>query len=468
MAAQGTPSSPPARLFGTDGIRGPAGTAPLDRASLLRLGRALGKLLAEEASPPSVLLAGDTRSSTPEICRWLSQGLEQSGCQTVYGGVLPTPAVSRLAKTGAFTAGIAVSASHNPFPDNGVKLLDGSGFKWSRKAELELERRFANEPEASREDAARETTREAIELEPLGELRQQYLSEITALFPRRVLAGVSVVLDTAHGAASGLATDFFVALGAEVVALGNRPDGFNINLACGSTHPESAIASTLDHGADLGFTFDGDADRVLAIDEVGGLHDGDAMLYALAIDLAREGKLDPPRLVVTSMSNLGLQAALERQGIGLVRCDVGDRAVVETLLSEGLILGGEQAGHIVHLGLSSTGDGLLSAALLAQAVNSSGKALSELTADFRRFPQILRSIQVPRKPAFGSLPRVMTEVRRVEQALGATGRLVLRYSGTEPLARVMIEGPNQKQIENLAEGLAATIAREIQPLETGS
>ena len=467
MAAQAISSSPPTRLFGTDGIRGPAGTAPLDRASLLRLGRALGKLLAEGASPPSVLLAGDTRSSTPEICRWLSQGLEQSGCQTVYGGVLPTPAISRLAKAGAFMAGIAVSASHNPFPDNGVKLLDGSGFKWSRQAELELERRFASEPEAVQENPG-ETPREEIELEPLGELRRRYLSEITALFPRRAFAGLSIVLDTAHGAASGLATDFFTGLGAEVVTLGNRPDGSNINLACGSTHPESAIASTLDHGADLGFAFDGDADRVIAIDEVGGLHDGDAMLYVLAIDLAREGKLDPPRLVATSMSNLGLETALERQGIGLVRCDVGDRAVVETLLSEGLILGGEQAGHIVHLDLSSTGDGLLSAGLLAQAVNSSGKSLSELTADFRRFPQILRNIRVPRKPAFGSLPRVMTEVRRVERTLGATGRLVLRYSGTEPLARVMIEGPDQKKIEDLAEGLAATIAREIQPLETGT
>ncbi len=460
--------SAPTRLFGTDGIRGPAGTAPLDRASLLRLGRALGKLLAENASSPSAILAGDTRSSTPEISSWLAQGLEQSGCRTVYGGVLPTPAVSRLTKTRAFTVGIAISASHNPFPDNGVKLLDGLGFKWSREAEFELERRFDDEPEATAQETASETTPAANRLEPLAELRQQYLVELATLFPSRALAGMSVVLDTAHGAASDLATDFFVGLGAEVVALGNSPDGSNINLACGSTHPQAAIAGTLDHGADLGFAFDGDADRAMAIDEVGTLHDGDAMLYALATCWARDGKLDPARLVATSMSNLGLETALERQGIELLRCDVGDRAVVETLRSEGLVLGGEQSGHIVHLGLSSTGDGLLSAALIAQTVNLSGKPLSELTAGFRRSPQVLRSVQVPRKPEFGSLPRVMAEVQRVEKALGATGRLVLRYSGTEPLARVMIEGPNQKQIEALAAGLVATIEREIEPRDTDS
>lgn len=455
------------RLFGTDGIRGPAGTAPLNRASLLRLGRALGKLLSEDTPSPSAIIAGDTRSSTPEICRWLSQGLEENGCHTLYGGILPTPAVSRLAKARSSTVGIAVSASHNPFPDNGVKLMDGSGFKWPRERESELERLFAVESKVSEPEGS-EATRTPDRLEPVSELRQQYLAELTALLPPLALAGMSIVLDTAHGAAAGLATDFFEALGAKVVPLGDRPDGSNINQGCGSTHPESAAEETVERHANIGFAFDGDADRAIAIDETGALHDGDAMLYAIATWLLQEGELEPPRLVATSMSNLGLETALERQGIGLVRCDVGDRAVVETLRSKGLVLGGEQAGHIVHLGLSSTGDGLLSAALLAQAVNSSGNSLSNLTAGFRRFPQILRNIQVPSKPEFRSLPRVMTEAQRVEEQLGAQGRLVLRYSGTEPLARVMIEGPDQRQIEELAEQLAITIAREIEGLEERS
>ncbi|MCP4202823.1 MAG: phosphoglucosamine mutase [bacterium] len=454
----------PTRLFGTDGIRGPAGTAPLDRASLLRLGRALGSLLSAETSSPSAIIAGDTRSSTPTISYWLSRGLEERGCRTLYGGVLPTPAVSRLAKARAADVGIAVSASHNPFPDNGVKFLDGQGFKWSRERETELERRFALEPESSESEGS-ETLGPAADLEPSSALAQQYISELTALFPPGALAGLSIVLDTAHGAATGLATDFFERLGATVVALGNRPDGSNINQACGSTDPESAARATANHRANIGFAFDGDADRAVAIDETGTLHDGDAMLYVLATWLLHEGRLEPPRLVATSMSNLGLETALGREGISLLRCDVGDRAVVETLRSEGLVLGGEQAGHIVHLGLSSTGDGLLVAALLAQAVSSSGKSLSSLTAGFRRFPQILRNIRVTSKPELGSLPRVMSEARRVEELLGNQGRLVLRYSGTEPLARVMIEGPDQEQIEGLAEKLAATISHEIDGIE---
>lgn len=449
------------RLFGTDGIRGPAGSPPLDRPSLIRIGRALGRLLAEESESPSALLAGDTRGSTPDICRWLALGLEERGCRTVFGGVLPTPAVSRLAKSRAATVGVAVSASHNPFPDNGVKLLDGRGFKWSRARELALEQLYEAEPDP-KPSAAEARGSDSSRLEPLGQLARQYLDELAGLFPARALAGLPVVLDTANGAASGLAAELFEALGAEVTTLGDAPDGSNINLGCGSTQPQRAMSATVEHDAALGFAFDGDADRALAIDERGELHDGDAMLYVLANWLRREGRLDPPRLVATSMSNLGLERALEARGIGLVRCDVGDRAVVETLISEGLVLGGEQAGHLVHLGLSSTGDGLVSAALLARAVHTSGKPLSELAAGFVRFPQILRNLRVPAKPDLASLPRVAAEVARVERALGATGRLVLRYSGTEPLARVMIEGPDQAQIEVLAEQLATTIAEEIE------
>lgn len=450
------------RLFGTDGIRGPAGQAPLDAASLTRLGRALGKALSSEAPSAQAVLAGDTRSSTSQICTWLASGLEESGCATRYGGVLPTPAVARLTASANATVGIAVSASHNPSPDNGVKLLDGSGFKWPRDRELELERAFANEPALTVEEVRRREGLAAPEVE--HELQARYLTELIEIFSGKTCEGLAVLLDTAHGAGTDLATKLFEKLGAEANAIGDRPDGFNINRDCGSTHPELAARETVARQADLGFAFDGDADRVVAIDETGALHDGDAMLYVLARWLHQRGKLDPPSLVATSMSNLGLEEALREAGIGLVRCDVGDRAVVETLRSEGLLLGGEQSGHIVHLGLSSTGDGLLTAALLARVVQSSGAPLSVLAAGFRRFPQILRNIRVASKPELVSLPGVMSEARRVEARLANQGRLVLRYSGTEPLARVMIEGRDQGEIEELADGLATTIASEIENL----
>lgn len=250
-----------------------------------------------------------------------------------------------------------------------------------------------------------------------------------------------------------------------MTTIGDRPDGTNINRNCGSTVPGVVAAETVESGADLGFAFDGDADRVIACDETGAIHDGDAMLYVLATALAARGELVPPRIAVTSMSNLGLEVALAEAGIELVRTDVGDRAVVEALRTGGLLLGGEQSGHLVHLGLASTGDGLLSAALLANCVAASGEPLSRLASGFERFPQILRNVEVPSKPEFGSLPAVVAAARRVEETLGDHGRLVLRYSGTEPLARVMIEGPSQNEIEALAESLATTIAAEIGALE---
>ncbi len=452
-------TSPP-RLFGTDGIRGPAGRPPLDAASLARLGRALGGYLTSAGPEPRVLLGGDTRSSTPQICFALATGLEEAGCATRYGGVLPTPAVARLTASTAAAAGIAVSASHNPFPDNGVKLLDGAGFKWPRELEVELERRFAALPRVTA--AFQLEDLENLEIDPT--LAEQYLAELSSLFSPNAFQGLSVLLDTAHGAATGHAATLFEALGARVECAGNRPDGTNINRKCGSTHPQLAARETVRTAADLGFAFDGDADRVIAIDETGAPHDGDAMLFVLARWLRDRGELDPPRLVATSMSNLGLEVALRDAGIELVRCEVGDRAVVETLRRENLVLGGEQSGHIVHLGLSSTGDGLLSAALLARVVRSTGQPLSRLLDGFRRFPQILRNVPVPSKPALGSLPGVTAQARRVEARLGGQGRLVLRYSGTEPLARVMIEGRNQDEIEELAEDLATTIATEIDSL----
>lgn len=275
------------------------------------------------------------------------------------------------------------------------------------------------------------------------------------------LAGMRVVADAGNGAASGYAGELFGRLGADCTVLAAQPDGRNINQGCGSTVPEKVAAAVLRLGADLGAAFDGDADRCVLADERGEVRDGDAILYLWALDLERQGKLEPARIVATSMSNLGLERALAREGIGVVRCGVGDREVVETMRREGILLGGEQSGHIVQLDLEATGDGLLTALQMTYLVRRAGRPLSELLAGFRRYPQILVNVRVARKPDFAALPRLAAAARAVEDELGTDGRLVLRYSGTEPLARVMIEGPEQDAIEVMARQLAAILAEEL-------
>ncbi len=455
------------RLFGTDGIRAPFGAPPLDRATVTALARALGAALATPASPPMgdaaapaeplVVLGGDTRESTAEICRWLAAGLAAGGARCRYAGTLPTPGIARLARDLEAAAGISVSASHNPYPDNGIKLIDGGGFKWNEAAELALEERLgrAAAPEAAVGFALPELEIEAA-------LAERYLEELAATLPAgRPLSGFRLVIDAGNGAASALAGPLFSRLGAEVEILSAAPDGRNVNDGCGSTAPAAMAARVRQGGADLGAAFDGDADRAIVADERGQVRDGDAMMYLWATHLHRQQRLDPPAIVATSMSNLGLERALAREGITLVRCDVGDRAVVETMRREGIALGGEQSGHIVHLGLATTGDGLLTALQMAGIVAATGHPLSELLAGFRRYPQVLVNVPVREKPELLALPGVAAAVRAVEDRLGADGRLVLRYSGTEPLARVMIEGPDQDTVESLAGGIAQAIAAEI-------
>ena len=460
---------PQRRLFGTDGVRAPYGTPPLDRATITALAAALGRTLARRTNgaAPEVVIGGDTRASTPEICRWVAAGLATAGAAVRYVGTVPTPAVAYLTRRLAAAAGVVVSASHNPLPDNGVKLIDAGGGKWSEEAEAALEAEFeaAAAPLPEAEHHALTADGDAVDL---------YLGHLAAGLPAgdgggppetAPLAGLSLALDAANGAASPFARTLFERLGATVTALCDRPDGGNINHGCGSTHPERLAAAVAAGGHDLGFAFDGDADRALLVDETGAVRDGDAMLYLWARWLRGEGMLEPPVIVATSMSNLGLERALAAAGIGVVRCGVGDREVVETLRREGLVLGGEQSGHLVDLALSTTGDGLLTALHIACRVarerRASGATVSALLAGFRRFPQVLFNVRVTAKPRLDALPAVAAVARRVEQSLGRDGRLVLRYSGTEPLARVMIEGPDQGEIERLAAELVAAIDREI-------
>jgi phosphoglucosamine mutase len=478
--------------------------------------------LRASARAPEVVLGGDTRESTPELCSWIAAGLAAGGAAVRYAGVIPTPGVSHLAARLGAAAGVVVSASHNPYPDNGIKLLDSQGRKWSAEDEAELEERLWSElalgaassgssggnggsptpgaprltpgtgtpmpgtgawvagsavpgdgiaPAPGAELAAEPGLREIYVRHLLATARQADGAGQTA--SDRPLAGLRIVIDAGNGAASYYARELFEALGAEVVRLlCAAPDGRNVNLHCGSTSPERMAADTVAAAAHLGVAFDGDADRCIFADERGTVRDGDAILYLWATSLLARGLLTPPRIVATSMSNLGLERALARHGIGVTRCGVGDRAVVETMLREGIHLGGEQSGHIVHLDRAATGDGLLTAmqiAVIARTAGSAGttgsqsppRPLSDRLAGFRRYPQVLLNVRVARKPDLATVPGVAAAARRVEQELGTDGRLVLRYSGTESLARVMIEGPDQTTIETLAARLATVIATEL-------
>jgi phosphoglucosamine mutase len=442
---------------------------------------------------PEVVLGGDTRESTAAICGWLAAGLAAGGARVRYAGVIPTPGVSFLAGALGAAAGVVVSASHNPYPDNGIKLLDGQGFKWSEAAELDFEERLraaggdgggggeAGHDAGAGAGAGTGAPPPPEPLVPETALREMYLQHLaatvagnpsadpvamgpapgTATGGPAPLAGLRIVLDTGNGAASGYGGELFARLGAEVTVLGAEPDGRNVNLECGSTAPAGVAAAVVAAGAHLGAAFDGDADRCILADERGEVRDGDAILYLWATRLLAEGRLVPPAIVATSMSNLGLERALARHRIDLVRCGVGDRVVVETMRRDGILLGGEQSGHVVRLDLAATGDGLLTALQMAALVHRAGRPLSELLAGFRRYPQTLLNVRVARKPDLAKLPRVAAAARAVEDELGADGRLVLRYSGTEPLARVMIEGPEQEKIEMLAGRLAAVLAEEL-------
>lgn len=441
------------RLFGTDGIRGHFGEFPLDRPTVTALAEELAATLSERANgrAPEVVLGGDTRQSTPEICGWLARGLEAGGVRVRYAGVIPTPGVAFLIRPLGAAAGVVVSASHNPWPDNGIKLLDPSGSKWSDDDEHALERRMLERPHSDPP---------CFELSVEEGLRQRYLDHLASTVDEP-LDGLKVVLDAGNGAASSYAREIFERLGASVTLLHAEPNGRNVNEGCGSTSPEEMAARVRSEGAHLGAAFDGDADRCIVADDQGEVRDGDAILFLWALSLRDRGLLKPGKIVATTMSNLGLERALDREGIGIVRCAVGDRYVVEAMKKEGILLGGEQSGHIVQSRLASTGDGLLTALQIAAIVHKAGRPLSELLAGFRRYPQVLKNVRVARKPDLSTIPSVAAAARSVEDRLGADGRLVLRYSGTEPLARVMIEGPDQPTIEAMAAELIGVIQGEL-------
>ena len=455
------------QLFGTDGIRGIPGEYPLDDATLERVGCALGLHLAAQKNANSnaarVLIGRDPRESGPHIAELIARGLVLAGAEPVSAGIVTTPGVAWLVSREGFSAGVVISASHNPYHDNGVKLISSSGMKFPDAAEHEIERLILSPnggaPAARRAaDAAR-----ANKEHPDGDekLHQDYLHGLrAAVLPGAKFAGMKIVMDCANGAASKLAPELFRMLGAEVVAINNAPDGENINAGCGSLHPEGMQKRVAESRATLGVAFDGDADRAIFASASGKLVDGDGVLLVAGRYMKSAGKLKGNVIVGTTMANLGLERALDESGLKLVRTAVGDRYVLEEMLRIGANLGGEQSGHILFLDDATTGDGMLTAVKIASIVSLAGP-LDSLVADLKIYPQKIVNVRVRTKPPLESLTEVSRTLGEAEQALGKSGRVVLRYSGTEPLARVMVEAERDEDVRRWTDSLASAVRSAI-------
>lgn len=444
-------------LFGTDGIRGVAGVAPLDATTIFATGLALGHSLPRIAAEPRVILGRDTRESSAWIAATLAAGLREAGAQVESAGVVPTPAVAFLARTHGFAAGVEISASHNPWRDNGIKLFGGDGYKLPDSVELAMEDEILHHARlATAPDPA---SLPAVEDNPA--LQLDYIQFLLDCVPGLKLDGLHIVADCANGAAAGIAPELFRRLGGHVDLLNITPDGRNINEGCGALHPAWVAAQTVARKADLGLTFDGDADRCMLAGPGGAVANGDAILLLAARDLKQRGLLAGDVVVATTMSNMGLEAALKRSGIGMLRATVGDRYVLEMMQKHGAALGGEQSGHILFPHLATTGDGVLTALVVLDLIARSGKSLDELTADLKVFPQVIVNVKVREKKPLESIPAVAERIRAAEEELRDSGRVVIRYSGTEKLARVMIEAESDEAMRRHAEAIAEAIRMEI-------
>lgn len=446
-------------LFGTDGIRGEAGKFPLDQPTVTAIGFSLASHLAERDPNPEIIIGRDTRESGEWIERALIEGANKAGVKSLSAGVITTPGVAFLTRKHRASAGVVISASHNPYQDNGIKIFAPTGEKMDDSVERMIEADIFAKTELP---SSVSVSTVASSPERQENLRQEYLSFLADEIGSNLnLEGLTMVVDCANGASSSLAPVLFTRLGARVIAINAAPDGQNINRDCGSLHIDSLRQRVVNERAGIGVAFDGDADRSLFIDNSGNFVDGDATLWALSTHLQSHGKLKDNTVVATVMSNIGLEIALRSAGIRLVRTDVGDKYVLEELLRLGASLGGEQSGHIIMPELSLAGDGMITALCLLRALRESRKTLAEMTVGFKQYPQILVNVRVREKVPFAELPTVQTAVREVEELLSQKGRLLLRYSGTERLARVMIEGENQHQIEEFAARIAGVIENEI-------
>lgn len=446
------------KLFGTDGIRAVAGEAPLDPTTIFACGLALAHSLRRTSAEPRVLLGRDTRESSPWIAATLAAGLRKAGAQVESAGIVPTPAVAFLARTHGFQAGVVISASHNPWRDNGIKLFGADGFKLPDALELAMEEEILHH--AASIHAAPDPSR-LPPVEDSPTLQADYIQFLIDAVPGLKLNGLRIVADCANGAAAAIAPELFRRIGVDVTLLHIHPDGHNINLNCGALHPGHVAAEVVARGATLGLTFDGDADRCMLAGDHNNVINGDAILLMVARDLKSHSLLTGDLVVATTMSNMGLEAALKRSGIRMLRAPVGDRYVLEQMLAHNAALGGEQSGHILLPHLATTGDGLLTSLVVLDLIARTGKSIDELTADLKVFPQVIVNIKVREKRPLESIPAVVKAIRAAEQELQDTGRVVIRYSGTEALARVMIEAESEAQMHHHATAIADAIRREL-------
>ena len=442
-------------LFGTDGIRGVAGRYPLDPSTVYAFGVALADDVraATSAASPEILIGADTRESGRWLAETVAGGLASRGVQSRYAGVVTTPGVAWLTSTGPFAAGVMISASHNPFQDNGLKVFGHTGFKLPDEQEDAIEQEiFAL--------AARDLTPQTAPLTADPALARQYLEFLLSTVEVR-FDGVRLVVDCGNGAAYQLAPELFRRLGAQVSAICTEPDGRNINLNCGALHVESLAEKVVADGADFGVAFDGDADRAMFVSRGGRVVNGDGVLLASGRAMKAAGRLPGDTVVSTVMANLGLEKALKRAGIRMIRTQVGDKYVLEEMERLGARLGGEQSGHVIFRDYATTGDGMLTALRVFGLAVRCGTGLDELTADLAVYPQKLVNIRVREKRPFDDMPQVAGEIRSVERELDADGRVLVRYSGTELLARVMVEAADSQQVESGAARIAEAISREI-------
>jgi phosphoglucosamine mutase len=450
------------KLFGTDGIRAVAGQSPLDPTTIFAVGIALAHSLRKTASEPRILLGRDTRESSPWIASTLAAGLRSAGARVESAGIVPTPAVAFLVRTHGFHAGVVISASHNPWQDNGIKLFGADGFKLPDALELAMEDEILLQ--ASQIAAPDPATLPLVEDNPAfqADYIQFLIDCVPGLsLPRLSSPALRIVADCANGAAAAVAPELFRRLGGNVTLLHIEPDGRNINAGCGALHPTHVAAEVQARGAQLGLTFDGDADRCMLTGSHNNVINGDAILLMAARDLKARGLLTGDLVVATTMSNMGLEAALKRSGIRMLRAPVGDRYVLEQMLAHSAALGGEQSGHILLPHLATTGDGLLTALVVLDLIARSGKSIDELTSDLKVFPQVIVNIKVREKRPLESIPAVAAAIRAAEEELKDSGRVVIRYSGTEPLARVMIEAESEPLMRHHAETIAAAIRHEL-------
>jgi phosphoglucosamine mutase len=457
------------KLFGTDGIRGVAGEPPLDERTTFVIGHALGHYLLKMYAAPRVVIGQDTRESGEWIANSVARGLLSHGIDVESAGVLTTPGIAFLARSRQFAAGIVISASHNPWQDNGIKVFASNGYKLPDEVELEIEREIFTHQEAEFFERSEAPRLRQSTLPGDVRLRQSYIDWLVGSVAQTDMGGLKALVDCAHGAATPIAHEVFRRCGVDATFLYDEPDGRNINAQCGALHPEVVAAAVRAANGEsrlpryaLGVSFDGDADRVLFADSDGNVVNGDAILLLAARSMQQAGALSGNLVVATTMSNMGLEIALRASGIRLLRAPVGDKYVLEEMQRSGAALGGEQSGHIIFRDAdATTGDGLLTALRVLAKLARSGRSLRELAGDLKVFPQIIKNVPVREKKPLEQLPEVAKAIEHAEGLLGGAGRLVVRYSGTESLARVMVEAENEEQVQQIAGSVATAIQKAL-------